>query len=188
MTSLTKNWWLVVLRGVLAVLFGLTAFLWPGLTGLVLVLMFGVYALADGVVAVATGLTHVKDTSRWWVFLLEGLIGIGAGIAALVWPGAVAVALIALIAAWAVLTGAFEIVAAIRLRREIDNEWFLLLGGLLSIGFGTLLVLQPAAGGLALVWVIGYYALAFGILLIVLGFRLKNHEFPSDKPLAHATR
>ena len=188
MASLTKNWWLVVLRGVLAVLFGLTAFLWPGLTGLVLVLLFGVYALSDGVVAMATGLTHVKDTPRWWVFLLEGLIGIGAGIAAVIWPETVAVALIALIAAWAVLTGAFEIAAAIRLRREIDNEWLLFLGGLLSIAFGALLILQPAAGGLALIWLIGSYALIFGVLLIVLGFRLKNRELPSDKPLAHASR
>jgi uncharacterized membrane protein HdeD (DUF308 family) len=188
MMSLTKNWWLVVLRGVLAVLFGLTAFLWPGLTLLALIILFGVYALADGVVAVITGLTHVKDSPRWWVFLLEGLVGIAAGVAALIWPGLATVVLISIIAAWSVITGVFEIVGAIRLRREIDNEWLLMLGGLLSIAFGVLLVLYPAAAGLALIWMIGSFEIVFGILLIALGFRLKNHELPTDRPLTQAPR
>ena len=138
MMSLTKNWWLVVLRGVLAVLFGLTAFLWPGLTMLVLIILFGVYALADGVVAV--------------------------------------------------ITGVFEIVGAIRLRREIDNEWLLMLGGLLSIAFGVLLVLYPAAAGLALIWMIGSFEIVFGILLIALGFRLKSHGLESDRPMTPLPR
>src|SRR5512138_2275078 len=133
MLSLSRNWWLVVLRGVLAILFGLTAFFWPGVTGLVLILFFGGYAIADGVIALITGISHVKDSARWWVFLIEGLIGIAAGIVAFVYPGLAGLALVALIAAWAILTGILEIAAAIRMRKEISNEWLLGFGGLLSI-------------------------------------------------------
>ncbi|HEU0297553.1 MAG TPA: HdeD family acid-resistance protein [Anaerolineales bacterium] len=186
MISLAKNWWLVLLRGVLAILFGLAAFLWPGVTLLVLITFFGVYALVDGVLAIVTGVTRAKDSPRWWVFLLEGLVSIGAGLVALIWPGLATAILIAVIAAWAVITGVFEIAAAIRLRREINNEWLLMLGGLLSIAFGVLLVLQPAAGGLFLIWLVGAYELVFGVLLIALGFRLKNRELPSDRRMAQA--
>ena len=188
MASLTKNWWLVVLRGVLAILLGLAAFLWPGLTLLVLITMFGIYAIADGVVAIVTGVRQAKNSPRWWVFLLEGLIGIGAGVVALIWPDLATAVLLGIIAAWAILSGVFEIAAAIRLRREINNEWLLMLGGLLSILFGVALILQPAAGGIALIWLIGTYQLIFGVLLIALGFRLKNGQLPSDRPLAQASR
>ena len=185
MANLSHNWWMIVLRGVLAVLFGLAAFVWPGITLLSLILIFGVYAMIDGVIASITGLSHVKDTPRWWVFLGEGLISIGAGIVAILWPGLATVVLLAMISAWAVLTGALEIVAAIRLRREISNEWLLIAGGLLSIGLGVLLILQPAAGGLALIWTIGAYALLFGVLLIVLGFRLRTANSSAHRPLIH---
>ena len=188
MASLTKNWWLVVLRGVLALLLGLAAFVWPGLTLLVLITMFGIYALADGVVAIVTGIRQTKNSPRWWVFLLEGLIGIGAGVVALIWPYLATAVLLGIIAAWAIITGVFEIAAAIRLRREINNEWLLMLGGLLSILFGVALILQPAAGGVALIWLIGAYQLIFGVLLIALGFRLKNGQLPSDRTLAQASR
>ena len=188
MTSLAKYWWLVVLRGVLAILFGLSAFLWPGLTRLVLITIFGVYAIADGVIAIITGITRAKNSSRWWVFLLEGLVNIGAGLVALIWPGLATAILLGIIAAWAMVTGVFEIIAAIRLRREINNEWLLMLGGLLSILFGSALVLQPGAGGLALIWLMGAYALVFGVVLIALGFRLRNREIPSDRPMAQAPR
>lgn len=187
MISLTQNWWLIVLRGVLAILFGLAAFLWPGITWLSLILIFGVYAVIDGLIAVITGLSHVKDTPRWWVFLLEGLISVGAGVVALLWPGLTTVVLLAMIAGWAILTGVLEIAAAIRLRREINNEWLLIVGGLLSIGLGVLLILQPAAGGLALIWTIGAYALLFGALLVVLGFRLRKAELPPRRPVIHLT-
>ena len=188
MASLSKNWWLVVLRGVLAVLLGLAAFVWPGLTLLVLITLFGVYALVDGVVAIVTGITQAKNSPRWWVFLLEGLVGVGAGLVALFRPGLATAILLGIIAGWAIITGVFEIAAAIRLRREINNEWLLMLGGLLSILFGVALVLQPAAGGLALIWLIGAYQLIFGVLLIALGFRLRNRELPSDRPMAQAPR
>jgi uncharacterized membrane protein HdeD (DUF308 family) len=179
MNNLTQNWWMVVLRGLLAILFGLGAFLWPGVTWLTLVLLFGVYAVIDGVIAVATGLRHTKDSSRWWIFLLEGLVSIGAGVIAFLRPGLTAYVLLLLIAAWAIVTGVLEIVAAIRLRREITNEWLLAFGGLLSIVLGVVLFLQPVAGGLALIWMIGTYAILFGIVLITLGFRLKTLQAPA---------
>ena len=172
--SLSRNWWLVVLRGVLGILFGLSALIWPGITWLTLVVIFGVYAIVDGLIAIWTGLSRTRETPRWWMFLLEGLLGIGAGVAAIVWPGVATLVLIYIIASWAVITGILEIVAAIRLRHEINNEWFLALGGVLSVGLGILLFLQPAAGTLAIIWMIAGYAVIFGILLIILGFRLRN--------------
>ena len=176
--TLYENWWLVVLRGVLAILFGIAAFLWPGITLLTLIVMFGVYAIFDGLIAIWTGLSRTRETPRWWMFLLEGLLSIGAGIAALVWPGLATLVLVYVIATWAVFTGILEIVAAIRLRHEITNEWFLALGGVLSIGLGILLFLQPAAGSLAIIWMIAGYALVFGILLVILGIRLRNWKVP----------
>ena len=176
--TLSRNWWLVVLRGVLAILFGLAAFIWPGITLLTLVVIFGVYAIVDGAIAVSTGLSRTRDSSRWWTFLVEGLISIGAGVVALLWPGLATLVLIYIIAFWAIFTGILEIVGAIRLRHEINNEWFLALSGVLSIGLGILLFLSPAAGSLAIVWMIGAYALLFGILLVILGIRLRNWRGP----------
>jgi uncharacterized membrane protein HdeD (DUF308 family) len=178
MTSLTRNWWLVVLRGVLAILFGLTAIFWPGLTFLVLILMFGIYAMADGVFAMLTGVVSSKYSPRWWVFLLEGVISFAAGLIAIVRPGLAAFALIAVIAAWAILTGILEIAAAIRLRREITNEWMLAFAGFVSIVLGVLLFFQPAAGGLVITLMIGAYALIFGIVLVILGLRLRKWDIP----------
>lgn len=180
-TSLARNWWLIVLRGVLAILFGVLAFVWPALTWLTLIVMFGVYAIVDGIVAIVTGLTRTKDARRWWAFLLEGFLNIGAGIVALVSPGLAALVLVYVIASWAIITGILEIAAAVRLRDEIDNEWVLGLGGFVSMILGVLLFLQPAAGGLALIWIIAGYALIFGVLLIVLGFRLKNWKAPNTR-------
>jgi uncharacterized membrane protein HdeD (DUF308 family) len=178
MTSLTRNWWLVVLRGVLAILFGLTAIFWPGLTFLVLILMFGIYAMADGVFAMLTGVVSSKYSPRWWVFLLEGVISFAAGLIAILRPGLAAFALIAVIAAWAILTGILEIAAAIRLRREITNEWMLAFAGFVSIVLGVLLFFQPAAGGLVITLMIGAYALIFGIVLVILGLRLRKWDIP----------
>ena len=178
--TLSRNWWLVVLRGVLAILFGLSAFVWPGITWLTLIIIFGVYAIVDGLIAIWTGFSRTKESPRWWTFLVEGLISLGAGIVALIWPGLATLVLIYIIASWAVFTGILEIVAAIRLRHEITNEWFLALGGVLSIGLGILLFLQPAAGSLAIIWMIAGYALIFGILLVILGIRLRNWKAPDS--------
>lgn len=187
-TSLSQNWWLLVLRGVLAILFGVLAFIWPGITLLTLIVMFGVYAIVDGLVAIWTGFSRTRESSRWWTFLLEGLLGLGAGIAALVWPGLATLVFIYLIASWAVFTGILEIAAAVRLRHEITNEWFLALGGVLSIGLGILLFLQPAAGGLAIIWMIAGYAIVFGVLLVILGFRLRNWRAPDTNTPLTSTR
>ncbi len=179
--ALAHNWWLVALRGLIAVLLGLAAFLWPGLTWLALVYLFGFYALFDGLLAVITGVRRSKDTPRWWVFLLEGIVSIAAGVIAFLQPALTGLVILFVIAGWAIITGILEIAAAIRLRREITNEWWLALGGVASIALGILLVLRPATGGVALIWTLGAYELIFGILLIFLGFRLRNWNQPSNR-------
>ena len=178
MMNLTRNWWLIVIRGLLAILFGLIAFFWPGLTWLVLILTFGVYAIVDGVFAMLAGLVSSKYAQRWWVFLLEGVVSLAAGVFAIARPGLAGLALILVLAAWAIVTGILEIAAAIRLRREITNDWMLGFAGFLSIVLGVLLVFQPATGGLVVTLMIGAYALIFGILLVVLGFRLRKWDIP----------
>ena len=172
--SLSKYWWLIALRGVFAVLFGVMAFVWPGLTLLALVLLFAAYALTDGVLALVAGLTHSQSKQRWWMLLLEGVVSIAAGVLTILWPDLTAVALVYLIGAWAIVTGVMEVVAAIRLRQEINNEWLLALAGILSIAFGVAMVIWPGAGALTLIWLIGGYAVVFGVLMIVLGFRLRG--------------
>ena len=171
---LARNWWALVLRGLFAVLFGIIALAWPGITLGALVLLYGAYALADGVFAIAAVMAGRTGGRPWWSLLVEGLVGIAVGIMTFAWPGITALVLLYLIAAWAVVTGIFEIVAAIRLREEIRGEWLLALSGILSVLFGLALVIWPGAGAVALVWVIGAYAIAFGALLIALGFRLRS--------------
>jgi uncharacterized membrane protein HdeD (DUF308 family) len=166
--TLSRNWWILAIRGVAAILFGIGAFLWPGITLTVLVLLFGAYALVDGVFAVR------KEQERWWMMILEGLAGIALGVLTFVWPGITALVLLYFIAAWSIVTGAFEIAAAIRLRKEIEGEWMLALAGIASMLFGILLVVLPGPGALALIWLIGAYALVFGILLLMLAFRLRS--------------
>ncbi|HEY1417191.1 MAG TPA: HdeD family acid-resistance protein [Myxococcaceae bacterium] len=171
---LARNWWALVLRGLFAVLFGIIALAWPGITLWALVLLYGAYALADGVFAIASIMAGRTGGRPWWSLLVEGLVGIAVGIMTFAWPGITALVLLYLIAAWAFVTGIFEIVAAIRLREEIRGEWLLALSGILSGLFGLALVIWPGAGAVALVWVIGAYAIAFGALLIALGFRLRS--------------
>lgn len=170
-----------MLRGVLAILFGLTAFVWPDITWVVLVFMFGIYTLVDGLVAVGTGLSRAKDSPRWRVFFLKGLINIGAAVLALIWAQLAGLIMVFVIAGWAVLTGILEIIAAIRLRHEINNEWLLALGGIVSIALGIFLFLRPVAGGIAIIWTVAAYAVIFGVLLIALGFRLKNQSALGDR-------
>ncbi len=172
--TLKRHWWLLVLRGLAAVLFGVLAFIWPNLALASLVLLFGAYALVDGVLTIIAAFRRTDTDRHWWVLLLEGVVGILAGVAAFVWPGLTALALLYLIAAWAIITGIFEIIAAVRLREEIEGEFWLGLGGLLSLIFGILLVLMPGPGALAVVWLIAGYAIAFGVLLVILGFRVRQ--------------
>lgn len=172
--TLARNWWALVLRGVCAVLFGLAAFAWPGITLAVLILVYGAYALADGILAVIWSFFARRPGAFPWGVLLAGLAGIAAGVIAFRWPGLTALALLYLIAAWAILRGVFEIVAAIHLRREIANEWLLGLSGLASIVLGAVLLAWPAVGVLAVLWWIAAFAIVFGALTIALGFRLRG--------------
>ncbi len=171
---LSKNWWLLLLRGVLAIAFGVLACTQPGVTLAVLVMFFGIYVLADGVLGVWTAVTERKELDHWIVLLLWGLVGVGVGIVTFVAPGVTAVVLLFYIAIWAIATGALQIVAAIRLRKEIDGEWLLVLGGLISIAFGMMLMSRPGAGALAVLWVIGMYAIIFGVIVVVLAFKVRS--------------
>jgi uncharacterized membrane protein HdeD (DUF308 family) len=166
-----RVWWTLVLRGVVAVLFGLAALFWPGKTLFVLILFFGAYTLVDGIFAIVGG---IMDASRRWLLLIEGVLGVVAGLILLAWPGLGALVLLYVIAIWAVVTGVMEIIAAISLRREIDNEWLMILGGAISVLFGVILAVLPGAGLLSLTWLIGAFALVFGVAFIVLGFKVRR--------------
>jgi len=168
---LARNWWVLVLRGLLAVIFGVLALVWPGATIRVLVVLFGAYAIVDGLVSFFSALTNRR---RGWLLLLEALISIAVGVLVLIWPQITALVMLYLIAGWAVLTGILEIVAAVELRREVEGEWALGLAGVLSILIGVLLALQPGSGLVFIAWLIGIYAIVFGILLTILGFRLRR--------------
>jgi uncharacterized membrane protein HdeD (DUF308 family) len=172
--TLAQNWWAIVLRGVCAVLFGVGAFAWPGITLGVLILLYGAYALIEGVLAVAWALVGRREGSFPWGVLLAGLAGVAVGLVTFFYPGLTALALLYLIAAWAIIRGIFEIVAAIHLRNELDKEWLLALSGVLSVVLGAFLVVAPGAGALAVLWWIGAFAIVFGVLTIVLGFRLRG--------------
>jgi len=174
--TLIRNWWALALRGVIAVLFGLAAFIWPGITLTVLVLFFGAYAFVDGILALlaAARLHGDMGGERWWALLVEGLAGVAAGILTFIWPSITTLVLLYLIAAWAVVTGVFEILTAVRLRKEVANEWMLVLAGIASVVFGVLLAIRPGAGAVAVAWLIGAYAIVFGLLLLALAFRLRS--------------
>lgn len=174
LASMTRNWWLVALRGTLAVILGAAAFVWPGITLEVLVLLFGAYAFADGVLMFSFGLLAAGEHEQWWPLVLGGILGIAIGVLTFARPGATALALVYVIGAWAILTGLLEIVAAIRLRDVISNEWLLGFSGALSVLFGVVVVYQPGSGALALIYVFGFYAILAGISQITLGFRLRG--------------
>jgi uncharacterized membrane protein HdeD (DUF308 family) len=173
LTNLARNWWAVVLRGVAAILFGVLTWVLPGTSLTVLIVLFAFYALAEGALNIASAARGAKQHERWGFLLFEGLVSLAAGIVALVWPGLTALALLYWIAAWALITGALEIAAAVRLRRELAGEWLLALSGVASIVFGVLLIRAPGPGALAVLYLIGAYAVLFGILLCALGMRLR---------------
>ena len=166
------NWWLIVLRGVCAILFGLVAWAWPGVTLAALVLLWGAYAFADGVLALVAAISG-STGAPWWVLILAAIVSIGAAGAAVFFPGVTTVVLLYVIAIWAVITGVLEIAAAIQLRKEIEGELWLGLAGLASVLFGFLLIARPGLGAVAVVWMIGLYAIMFGAILVALGFRVK---------------
>jgi len=169
----TRNWWMFLVRGVLAILFGVVAWVWPDLTVTVLVILFGAYALVDGVFAIIAAIVAGGE-GRWLPLLLAGVAGIGIGVITFLWPDVTALALMYLIAAWAIVLGVLQIVAAIQLRSVLENEWALGLAGLASVIFGAIVAIFPGDGAIALIWVIGIFAILFGVLLIALAFRLRR--------------
>lgn len=180
---MARNWWVLMVRGVLSVAFGVLALAWPGDTVGFLLLFFGAYAFVDGLFAIGAALTYYHNRRHWWALMAEGLLGVGLGMITLISPAAVAVASVVLIGVWAIATGILELVAALQLRSHIDNEIWLGLSGIVSMVFGVVLLAQPGAGLLALVWIIGGYAILFGCLLIVLSLRVRNwglrHRHPA---------
>lgn len=171
---LTRNWWLYALRGLAAIIFGAVALIWPQEMQLVIVYTFAAFALVDGIVALFAGIALNPFFDRWWVVLLEGFAGIVFACLAFFWPGITASALLYVIAAWAIVTGIFEILTAIEFRRVLTGVWVMVIAGLLSIVFGVLLFVFPNAGMVSLVWLIGIYAIVFGVSLLVDAFRLRS--------------
>lgn len=178
---LARNWWVLAWRGLVAMLFGVAALAWPGPTLMALALLFGAFALLDGALALAAAWIGRPRGPYWGALIAEGLLGIATGVLALLWPWLMALAIVYLIAAWALVTGVLEIAAAVRLRREVNGEWLMALCGVLSVIFGLALGLWPGAGAVALAWLIGAYALVFGALLLALAFRLRawTHRYQS---------
>ena len=175
--SETGHWWALAIRGGVAVIFGLAALLRPDIALEALILLFGAYALVDGVFAIVGVFGGTRGGTPRWLLLIEGIAGILAGLIAFVLPGLTAVLLLYLIAAWAVITGISEIATAIRLRQEIRGEWALIIGGALSVLFGVILaVIGPVAGLLSLIWLIGIYALLFGILMLITAFQVRGRD------------
>jgi len=178
--ELARNWWLLALRGVLGILFGIGAFVWPGATLAALVIVFGAYVFVDGIFAVVAGIGMRRQLSLWWLIVLEGAAGIVLGLLTFRSPDTTALVLLTFIAAWSIITGIFEIASALRLRKVIANEWLMILSGIVSIIFGILLIAQPGAGAISIVWLIGAYALLFGILTLMLALRLRGiHDTPA---------
>ena len=172
--TMTRFWWLSVLRGVIFILFGVAALLWPGIAFATLVLLFGAFAFASGIIAVWTAFSLRSREEKWAAFFLQGLLGIAFGVLALMWPFATAGAIILVIAAWALLAGLIELAAALRLRREMEDEWMLMVSGTLSILLGLLFALFPAAGIWTVTWLIAVFAILAGLAMIQLGFRLRR--------------
>lgn len=172
--ALGRNWWLLLLRGLVAIVFALLTWAQPGVSLAALVLVFGIYVLADGLLGVWSAIAKRRDNRHWWVLLLWGLVGIVVGVMTFVMPGITGLVLLMYIAAWAVITGVLQIVAAIRLRKEIKGEWLMILSGLVSVAFGVLLFLQPGAGALAVAWIIAAYAFIFGVLMVLLAFKVRK--------------
>lgn len=169
-----NSWWGLVLRGLLSIVFGIAIFVMPNTSLLALISLFGAFAFVDGVLALIGAFKNRTGNKRFWAMLLEGLAGIAIGVITLINPNLTAVSLLYVIATWAVITGVLEIITAIRFADEMDNEWLLGLGGVISVILGILLALNPVSGILAVLWMIGAYAIVFGALMIVAGLRARG--------------
>jgi uncharacterized membrane protein HdeD (DUF308 family) len=173
---LSRYWWVFVVRGIFAILFGILAYAWPGITLATLIIFFGAYVLIDGILLVIKTIGKWGERDDRWLLLLEGLLGIGIGVITFVAPGITAVALIFFIAAWSLATGVLEIATAIRLRKEIRGEGWMILSGIASIVFAILVMFFPGVGALGLLWLIAAYAIVFGVMLVILGIKLRGHR------------
>ena len=171
---LARNWWSLVLRGALGILLGIATFLWPGITLTAVLFLFGGYALLDGALSLAGALRAAQAHERWGALLIEGLVGILAAFVTILWPAITALALVFVIASWAIITGIAEIAAAVRLRRHIHGEWLLAVAGVLSVLFGVFIAAMPVAGALVIALWVGAYMLVFGVTLVALGLRLRS--------------
>jgi uncharacterized membrane protein HdeD (DUF308 family) len=184
--ALRQNWWLIALRGLLGVIFGVVALIFPGATMLSLVLLFSAYMLVDGVFAIVAAVRAAREHARWGYLLLQGIASLATATIAFLWPGITVLAFILLIAAWSIVSGCLMLSAAFRID-ERHGRWWLAFGGILSLAYGVLLILAPLVGALVLTWWLGAFALIFGVALIILAFRLRlrRNEY-SDAPAAAA--
>ena len=171
---LSRSWWLMLLRGLVAIGFGILVFAKPQISLLVLVYLFGVYVLVEGILGVSVAIQARNELNSWGVLLLWGLLGVAVGILAFVKPDITALALLFYIALWAIATGVLEIAAAIRLREVIKDEWLLILAGLVSVAFGVILIARPEPGALAVLALIGGYAIVFGVLVVFFAFKIRS--------------
>lgn len=171
---LARNWWVLLLRGLAAIAFGMLIFFQPGISLAALILLFGAYSLADGVLSVWTGIAERKERDHWWLLLIGGLLSIAVGIMTFMVPGVTALVLLFFIAIRSIAIGVLEIVTAMHLRKEIKGEWVLIVSGIISIVFGGILMAQPGAGALAVLWIIATYAILLGVLLVFLAFKARS--------------
>ncbi|MCK1311806.1 MULTISPECIES: HdeD family acid-resistance protein [unclassified Bradyrhizobium] len=172
---LANNWWLFLLRGIFGIIFGLLAFLFPGPTMLSLVLFFSAYMLVDGIAGIVSAVRAMRRKDEWGLLIFEGLLNIAVGVAAFIWPGLTVLAFVFMVAAWAIISGALMLTAGFRLKLD-HGRWWMVLGGLLSLVYGALLVAMPLIGAVVLTWWMGAYAMAFGIALVVLSFKLRARQ------------
>jgi uncharacterized membrane protein HdeD (DUF308 family) len=179
---LTRNWWAFALRGIVAIALGLLAFVVPGPTLVALIAVFAAYAIFDGVIAIVAGASS-PGRPRWWI-IFGGIAGIAIGVLTIISPGTTAIALVLLIGVWAIVTGVGEVVSAYTMRAVIDREWLLALSGVISVGFGVLLLVAPGSGVLAVLWLIGYYAIFAGVMYLAMAFRLRRLANRADAPAA----
>ena len=184
--ALAPTWWLFLVRGILGIIFGCLALIFPGPTMLSLVLLFSAYMLVDGVAGVVSAVSAMRRRGQWGFLMFEGLVSIAVAIGALLWPGLTVLAFVLLVASWAIITGGLMTAAGFRLNLE-HGRWWLVLSGILSLAYGALLFFTPLIGALVLTWWVGAYAIAFGVALIVFSFRLRARQQQGANPAAVGT-
>ena len=184
--ALAPTWWLFLVRGILGIIFGCLALIFPGPRMLSLVLLFAAYMLVDGVAGVVSAVSAMRRRGQWGFLMFEGLVSIAVAIGALLWPGLTVLALVLLVASWAIITGGLMTAAGFRLNLE-HGRWWLVLSGILSLAYGALLFFTPLIGALVLTWWVGAYAIAFGVALIVFSFRLRARQQQGANPAAVGT-